>query len=65
MSTIKTDLRRRRQDDELDTLIATALADGRLLFSQKAWAESVGKSNFSALADYLEASEPTQDTEGG
>ncbi len=44
----------RRQVDNADRLIATALADGRLLFSQKAWAEKLGKSDFSALVMFLE-----------
>lgn len=64
VESIEIDLCRRRQNDELGTLIATALADGRLLFSQKAWAESVGKSNFAALIDYLEAQAPAHKTEG-
>jgi len=44
--------------DKINKLIEPALADGRLLPAQKAWAESLGKSNFAALSAYLETAQP-------
>ena len=39
-------------------LITAALSDGRLLPGQKAWAESLGKTNPQALADFLATAQP-------
>lgn len=44
--------------DKLKQAIEPALADGRLLPSQKDWAESLGKSDFAALSTYLETAQP-------
>lgn len=44
--------------DALKQLIEPALADGRLLPGQKDWAESLGKTNFSALSAFLETAQP-------
>lgn len=46
-------LKQQINDKERDALIQTALSDGRLLPAQKAWAESLGKTNLQALSDYL------------
>lgn len=44
--------------DNINKLIAPALADGRLLPAQKAWAESLGKTDMSALSTYLATAQP-------
>lgn len=46
------------KDGKLADRITTALADGRLLPAQKAWAEALGKSDPKALAGYLETARP-------
>ena len=44
--------------DTINKLIAPALADGRLLPAQKAWAESLGKTDLAALSTYLDTAQP-------
>lgn len=44
--------------DNINKLIAPALADGRLLPAQKAWAESLGQSNIDALSAFLATAQP-------
>lgn len=44
--------------DKADALITAALSDGRLLPAQKAWAENLGKSNLTALSEYLATTTP-------
>jgi phage I-like protein len=46
------------QADTINKLIEPALADGRLLPTQKTWAESLGKSDMTALSTYLETAQP-------
>ncbi|VEH65451.1 Mu-like prophage I protein [Rodentibacter pneumotropicus] len=46
-------------------LIQTALSDGRLLPSQKDWAEKLGKADVAALSDYLAIATPNQALAGG
>lgn len=43
---------------KVEQLISVALSDGRLLPSQKAWAENLGKANLVALSDYLAVAVP-------
>lgn len=43
---------------EIDDLVKPALADGRLLPAQEAWARDLGKSNLTALAQYLQTAQP-------
>jgi phage I-like protein len=43
---------------EVDEMIAPALADGRLLPAQEAWARDLGKSNVAALRSYIETAQP-------
>lgn len=40
-------------DKEVDQLVTVALSDGRLLPAQKEWATKLGKSNLTALSEYL------------
>ena len=42
----------------VDDLIAPALADGRILPAQEAWARDLGKSNIAALKAYLDTATP-------
>lgn len=51
--------------DKVNDLIQTALSDGRLLPSQKEWAEKLGKSDITALSDYLAVAPPNQALAGG
>ena len=44
--------------EAVDKLIAPALADGRLLPAQKAWAQDLGKANVASLSAYLETAQP-------
>ncbi|MBL4838384.1 MAG: phage protease [Kordiimonadaceae bacterium] len=46
------------QTSGADTLIADALADGRLLEAQKGWAENLAKSDIAALTAYIDNSAP-------
>jgi phage I-like protein len=43
---------------EVNDLVAPALADGRLLPAQEGWARELGKSNVAALKSYLETAQP-------
>jgi phage I-like protein len=43
---------------DIDGLIAPALADGRLLPAQEAWARELGRTNFAALKTYVDTAEP-------
>lgn len=45
-------------DKELNSLVTAALADGRLLPAQEAWARDLGKSNMAALNTYLATVQP-------
>ncbi len=42
----------------IDDLVAPALADGRLLAAQEAWARELGKANLAALTQYLKDAPP-------
>jgi phage I-like protein len=42
----------------IDDLVKPALADGRLLPAQEAWARELGKSNVAALSGYLQTAQP-------
>lgn len=53
------------QGDKVNDLIQTALSDGRLLPSQKEWAEKLGKSDITALSDYLSIATPNPALAGG
>lgn len=46
-------LRMKDQEREINDLVAPALADGRLLPAQETWARSLGKTNISALQEFL------------
>lgn len=48
----------RQREREVDDLVAPALADGRLLPAQEAWARDLGKSNLAALSSYLQTAQP-------
>jgi phage I-like protein len=50
--------------DKISKLIEPALADGRLLPAQKAWAESLGKSDIAALSAYLDTARPIAALDG-
>ncbi len=43
---------------EVDTLVAAALADGRLLPAQEGWARELGTTNLAALTSYVESAQP-------
>ena len=43
---------------QLDDLIKPALADGRLLPSQEAWARELGKTNIAALTQFVQSAQP-------
>jgi phage I-like protein len=43
---------------QVDDLVKPALADGRLLAAQEAWARDLGKSNVAALTAYLQTAQP-------
>ncbi|PKL96808.1 MAG: hypothetical protein CVV18_00330 [Gammaproteobacteria bacterium HGW-Gammaproteobacteria-8] len=43
---------------DLDALVQPALADGRLLAPQEAWARELGASNIASLKTYLDAAKP-------
>ncbi len=53
----------------IDDLVKPALADGRLLPTQEAWARDLGTSNLAALTAYLQTAQPiaalTQTQTGG
>jgi phage I-like protein len=46
------------QADSIKKLIEPALADGRLLPAQKAWAEALGKSDLASLSAFLGTAQP-------
>lgn len=46
------------REDELEKLIAPALADGRLLPAQKEWAEMLGRKDIASLSAYLATAQP-------
>lgn len=48
----------RQHQADLDALIAPALADGRLLPVQEAWARDLGKTNIAALTAYIKTAQP-------
>ena len=61
MQTVQTELNQLKAQmaaDKADALITAALSDGRLLPAQKAWAENLGKSNLTALSEYLATTTP-------
>jgi phage I-like protein len=43
---------------QVEDLVAPALADGRLLPAQEAWARDLGKTNVAALTQYLKTAQP-------
>lgn len=43
---------------KIDDLVKPALADGRLLPAQEAWARDLGASNLAALSKYIETAQP-------
>lgn len=47
-----------RDDKDVDAMISEALADGRLIKSQEAWARDLAKTNVEALSGYLKTAEP-------
>lgn len=47
-----------QQTDQVEKLIAPALADGRLLPALEPWARDLGKANLAALSAYLEKAAP-------
>lgn len=47
-----------QEAEKTGKLITAALSDGRLLPAQKSWAESLGKSNPQALAEFLNTAQP-------
>lgn len=48
----------RAQQRDVDDLVQPALADGRLLPTQEAWARELGTSNVAALTSYLDLAPP-------
>lgn len=52
------ELRGHQVDSEVDTLVKTALNDGRLLPPQEEWARKLGKKDVAALRGYLETAQP-------
>jgi phage I-like protein len=48
----------RQRDIDIDDQVKPALADGRLLPAQEAWARDLGKSNLAALTAYLATAQP-------
>lgn len=51
-------LRARELAREVADLVDPALADGRLLPAQEAWARELGQANLAALKQYLETAQP-------
>lgn len=47
-----------RDDKDVESMIAEALKDGRLIKSQEAWARDLAKTNVAALSGYLKTAEP-------
>ena len=47
-----------QQADQVDKLIAPALADGRLMPALEPWARDLGKANLAQLTAYLNAAQP-------
>ena len=43
---------------DIDAAVAPALADGRLLPAQEAWARDLGKTNLAALTAYIASAQP-------
>lgn len=61
MDQLKTDLAvltARQLERDVNDLITPALADGRLLPAQEAWARDLGKTNVAALSGYLKTAQP-------
>jgi phage I-like protein len=48
----------KQRADQVNALVETGLADGRLVNAQKQWAEDLGKSNLAALTAYLDTAQP-------
>lgn len=48
----------RQLDTDIDAAVVPALADGRLLPAQEAWARELGKANMAALTGYLKTAQP-------
>ena len=48
----------RQQAADIDAQVAPALADGRLVPTQEAWARDLGKTNLAALTSYLATAQP-------
>ena len=47
-----------RESNDVDTMIKTALEDGRLMKVQESWARDLAKSNVAALSSYLKTAQP-------
>lgn len=59
--TVKTELAAltaKQRDGEVAALVASGLADGRLLPAQKDWATDLGKKDVAALSAYLKTAQP-------
>lgn len=50
--------RQHSQEHQVDALVQAALSDGRLMPSLENWAKDLGRSNFAALSQHLEAALP-------
>lgn len=46
------------EGDKVSALVADALADGRLLAAQEAWARDLGKKDFASLKAYIDSAQP-------
>ncbi|MDP8040098.1 MULTISPECIES: phage protease [Pasteurellaceae] len=67
LQTVQTELNNFKaqvQQEKCESLIQTALSDGRLLPAQKQWAEDLGKNNLTALSDYLKTVTPNSALKG-
>ncbi len=50
--------RQHSQEHQVDALVQAALSDGRLMPAMETWAKELGRSNFAALSQHLEAAVP-------
>ncbi len=48
----------KQQADQVDALVESGLADGRLVKPQEQWARDLGKSDIAALTKYLDTAQP-------
>lgn len=54
----RNELKAKLQDIEVGQVVTVALSDGRLQPAQRAWAESLGKTNLVALKEFIAATAP-------